>query len=689
MGFLAPLFLVGLIGLAIPVLVHLTRHERGKPTPFPSLMFLERIPFQETSRRRIRHWFLLALRLAALALLVAAFARPFFRTGRLASVGGLGPEEVVLLVDRSYSMERAGAWDQAMDRARSAVATLGPLDRLSLIGFDEAPRLYHRSTTDHARIMATLDTLATGSLATRLAPAVRLGSSTLAASTLSRSRVVIISDFQRGSWRGDEEAQLPDGVVLETVPVGDAGSANLALSGLDLDRSSSTGRDRISVSARLVNTSPDTVSTEAVLVIDESQVQSQSVTVAGGEALRIDFAPFTLTQMFTRGLVKVADEGLASDNALNFVLSPGGNTRILVVDPAGAGESNLYLRRALGIAEGSGFQVRVIASAPSAADLDGADAVILNGGPLPGGDAGQRLQAFVQGGGGLLVVSGGGTRVGADHAAFLPVTVEGTRDAGREPIRLGFVDYDHRIFEAFRGARSGDFSRASFYRARSLTPTDSARVLARFDDGTVALAEARRGKGRVLVWASGLSRLWTSLPLQPIYLPLVHELANYLGGENEAPAWHESGATVNVFALAEATGGIELPDDVVAIRPDGGVVGIDPADPILRLDQQGTWEVRSPGDRPDHPYALAVNVDVAESDLTPLDLEELRASIGGGGEYEGESGEDATLEAGGEDFERRQAFWRYLMVAAFLILALESVLANWLSRHTIKEVAGR
>ena len=689
MGFLAPLFLVGLLGLAIPVIIHLTRHERGKPTPFPSLMFLERIPFQETSRRRIRHWFLMALRLTALALLAAGFARPFFRTGRLASVGGLGPEEVVLMVDRSFSMERADAWSEALDRARSSVASLGPLDRLSLIGFDETPRLYHRSTTDHSRIGATLDTLATSSLSTRLAPAVRLAASTLANSGLSRSRVIIISDFQRESWRGDEDASLPEGVVLETIPVGEASSANLALSGLELDRSSTTGRDRISVSARLVNAAADSLETQAVLMIDENEVQSRPVSVAGGEAVRVDFDPFTLTQMFTRGSVRIADQALQSDNALDFVLSPGGNTRVLVVDPSGTGESSLYLRRALGIAEGAGFQVRVRSSAPSAADLATADAVILNGGPLPGGEAGLRLQRFVEEGGGLLIASGEGTRVGADQASFLPAAIGGTRDAGAEPIRLGFVDYDHGIFEAFRGARSGDFSRASFFRARSLTPTDSARVLARFDDGTVALAEGRRGRGRVLVWASGLSRLWTSLPLQPVYLPLVHELVTYLGGESDVPAWHEAGATVNVVALADATGGTELPEDAVAIRPGGDAVPIDPADPILHLDERGTWEVRSPGSRPDHPYALAVNVDVAESDVTPLDMEELRASLGGGGAYEGDAGEDATLEATGEDFERRQAFWRYLMVIAFLILVAESMLANWLSRHTIKEVAGR
>ena len=66
MGFLTPLFLIALAGLAVPVLIHLTRQEKGKPLRFPSLMFLKRIPFEETSRRRIRHWLLLVMRLAAL-----------------------------------------------------------------------------------------------------------------------------------------------------------------------------------------------------------------------------------------------------------------------------------------------------------------------------------------------------------------------------------------------------------------------------------------------------------------------------------------------------------------------------------------------------------------------------------------------------------------------------------------------
>ena len=61
MSFLTPLFLIALAGLVGPILLHLTRQERGRPTRFPSLMFLEKIPFQEKSRRRIRHWVLLIM----------------------------------------------------------------------------------------------------------------------------------------------------------------------------------------------------------------------------------------------------------------------------------------------------------------------------------------------------------------------------------------------------------------------------------------------------------------------------------------------------------------------------------------------------------------------------------------------------------------------------------------------------
>ena len=91
MAFLAPLFFAALLTLAVPVIIHLTQREKKQVIEFPSLMFLQRIPYQSVRRRRIRDWPLLAMRLAAIALIVLAFARPFMKKPTVALASAMGP----------------------------------------------------------------------------------------------------------------------------------------------------------------------------------------------------------------------------------------------------------------------------------------------------------------------------------------------------------------------------------------------------------------------------------------------------------------------------------------------------------------------------------------------------------------------------------------------------------------------
>src|SRR5688500_18500601 len=105
MSFLSPWFLAGLAALAVPILVHLIHKERKEVVEFPSLMFIQRIPYKSAKRNQIRHWLLFLLRCAAIILLIAAFARPLFDREAATPPAALdGAREVVILVDRSYSM---------------------------------------------------------------------------------------------------------------------------------------------------------------------------------------------------------------------------------------------------------------------------------------------------------------------------------------------------------------------------------------------------------------------------------------------------------------------------------------------------------------------------------------------------------------------------------------------------------
>src|SRR5688500_20165936 len=101
-AFLAPLFLAGAMLIAIPVIVHLTHKEKQEVQRFPSLMFVRQIPYRSTRKQRIRHWFLLLMRVAALILIAAAFSRPFMEKATPPPPAGTRARELGILLDRSY-----------------------------------------------------------------------------------------------------------------------------------------------------------------------------------------------------------------------------------------------------------------------------------------------------------------------------------------------------------------------------------------------------------------------------------------------------------------------------------------------------------------------------------------------------------------------------------------------------------
>ena len=76
MSLLAPLMLLGLLGLTLPLLAHLRGKEQPRVVRFAGLRFLAASDVVVTHRRSVRDLLLLLLRLALLALIVLALTRP-------------------------------------------------------------------------------------------------------------------------------------------------------------------------------------------------------------------------------------------------------------------------------------------------------------------------------------------------------------------------------------------------------------------------------------------------------------------------------------------------------------------------------------------------------------------------------------------------------------------------------------
>ena len=682
MGFVAPLILAGLVTLAIPVLIHLIQRERKRVVEFPSLMFLRKIPYQSVRRRRIRDWMLLMMRLAALALIVMAFARPFFKRDSLAAAAQQGAREAVVLVDTSYSMGYGDRWQRARTAAADAIAALGAGDRASLVFFSAGAEVAVRSAGDRGRLEAGLATGAVGSGATRYAPALKLASSLLGESALPRREIILISDFQRRGWEqtpGRDDVKLPERTTLTPVNVATGETSNLSVTPVSLQRTRFENHDRVTVTAGVVNHSKAASRATLALEVDGQSIQSLSADVAAGGSSSVTFAPFTVASRNMRGTVKLPDDGLKRDNVFHFVVSPSEPVRAFVINRAGAEREALYLARALAISESPRVELTMRTPANfSDGDARQAGVVILNDVQVPD-ELAERLARFVSAGGGLFIAAGRQATWPAKFADTVPALPGDPIDrTTRTPSRLGGLEYSHPVFELFRAPRSGDFSAARFYAYRgALQPTG--QVLARFDDGTPALMERKAGAGRVLLWSSGLDLEWNDLAVKPVFLPFVHTVTKYLADFSEPPASLTVGQVIPAPRRPAGRGATAARGATIAVAPSGTRVPVETEDGALELTEQGFYDVRTQGAGADSATILASNVDLSESDLSPLDPRELAAAVAG--RAPGELGGLGNARPSDEAQAKAQRLWWYLLVAGGLLLAADTLLSNRLSQN--------
>jgi hypothetical protein len=221
MSFLAPLYFLGALAIAGPILFHLIRRQRRGEVEFSSLMFLDPTPPRLTKRSRLENWPLLLLRCAAILMLAFAFARPYLPLSESESVDGV-KQAIVLLVDQSASMQRNGLWDQATRKVDQLLDDSDDETLISVIGFDSRPQIA-LSLEESTKLVADMRAGAARDAFAKLSPtwqatdlgqAIRFaadqaalfelddsaGSSTAAAGSAAlETRIVLLSDLQSGA----------------------------------------------------------------------------------------------------------------------------------------------------------------------------------------------------------------------------------------------------------------------------------------------------------------------------------------------------------------------------------------------------------------------------------------------------------------------------------------------------------
>lgn len=195
MNFLAPWALwLGTIA-AIPLALHLWRRRQATRVEFPAVRYLRRVVRDHAREVRAQNLLLLVIRLAIVAALALAAARPF------AAVPGIGhpPTALVLVLDNSLSSQAVTRDGPMLDRLRRLADGLldaaSNEDRLWLVSMDGTV-----SGGDRAAVRAAVDRLPALDAAGDAATAWRRAHALLADRGSARGQVVVLTDGQRASW---------------------------------------------------------------------------------------------------------------------------------------------------------------------------------------------------------------------------------------------------------------------------------------------------------------------------------------------------------------------------------------------------------------------------------------------------------------------------------------------------------
>lgn len=580
--FLQTAFLAGLAAIAIPILIHLFFRLKTKRVDLGTIRFLRTVLEENARRRKVMRWFLLALRMSFVTLLVGLFARPYF--SRAAT--GTDQELMVILIDQSATMqlkgERGRLIEQAVAEARKLIQSAGPKSRFEVAYFDHLVRPLTgndgRSSGTKENLAEQLSIPASSYGATNYGAAIAWARDILVKAAPGQKQLHLFTDLQRSGLDWTEVEAFPVEVKSHLHDLGNPVVNNVAVTEVRTPRLWVRPGEAPSVKTSVQYGGSIQLS-EIPIVMEIGRVDERSknlgaatdqaaarkvdfsklagrvtrrerVKLEPGATISLDFELPALEEGLWQGRVLVEyDDDLAFDNQRFFAISATPAYQVLIVN-GGENSSSIssetyFVETALRLANPgesfleSPFNPTVVSaeSVSSVSNLERFDAVVLaNVADVTSALAGQ-LKSFVAAGGGLLVFTGDKMTDKSTQAltdAGLSVGSMGSpRVTVDLPWRLTKWNASHPVLQPLSDPQHGDLRRLIFAAYTPVAPLPQSNVLVEFNTGDPAVIERRTGEG-TLIWVTvSCGSDWSDWSRSRLFLPLLHQLLGYEVGLTE------------------------------------------------------------------------------------------------------------------------------------------------------------
>ncbi|MBO4306709.1 MAG: BatA domain-containing protein [Bacteroidales bacterium] len=525
MTFAAPLFFIGFIALAIPVVVHLFNFRRYKKVYFSNVEYLEQVQSETRKQSTLRRWLILAARLLALTFLVLAFAQPVIPSKN--AVLKSGGSDVSIYIDNSFSMENTNGGepllDQAKRKAREIVSAYQPSDRFQLLTNDVEGRQFHWLSREE--MLSAIDevevspaTLPLSSIAQKVFDFIRSGVG-------KNKYAYFVSDFQTSV--SDFDNLVTDTLVRTFfIPLQAEGLNNVFIDSVSLNAPVFCKGNSVTVEVHMRNDGDENLEKVPVsLFLNDRQRAMATVDLAANSNASVDMH-FTIDETgILSGRIETNDYPVTFDDRYYFSLNIRDHIHMLVVE--GRQENEFLKRLFLGdsVVSYSSMSLQQM----DFSRLDANDIVLLDELPSFSTGMAQSVHSFVERGGTAVVVVGERIDEASYNQALQMMSAPRLESYSTARVAAGTVNLDDDLYRNVFNGRSDNMELPSvtgYYRCKASGSTLRRSIinLANGDDYVICTP---CGEGKLYLITAPLRDEHTDFVRQALFVPTLYNMALY------------------------------------------------------------------------------------------------------------------------------------------------------------------
>ncbi len=674
MSFLYPSFLLALLVLVIPIIIHLFNFRRYKKIYFSNVKFLKEVKEEKANRSRLKHLLVLLSRLLALAFLVFAFAQPFIPKDE--QEVKKGERAVSIYIDNSFSMDATSQdvslIEKAKQKAEEILDAYGPEVRFQLLTNNFEGK--YQRLLDKDEFKGYLEEVVTSPNVQALSSVTQRMKQVLDDAEVENKNLFLLSDFQESVV----DMEVDSAYNWFFVPLQGEDQQNVYIDTAWFESPVQMVNQTNQLVFRVNNTGQNDVSgSRLTLKLNEQTKALKDFDLKAGASI-VDTINFSATETgWNKAELLITDYPVSFDDSYYLTFKIDKEVKILAINQAG---ENKFLKALYEQTDKFQFANQAV-NQLDYSSFDGNRLIVLNGIKQLSSGLAEELRQYLEQGGNVLIFPSMSAQKEGYNDFLRSVRANTIGDLVTKEREVSFINTKQEVFrDVFkRIPRNLDLPKAqrSFEMGR-LSGTTEEQLL-RFRDGGSFMSKYKVGQGKLYFAASSLDSKDSNLPAHAVFVPMIFKMA-LVGGDQTQLAYIigdddriQAGGLERVVDESESI--MKLRGNEQEFIPGQKVVG---NKAILSINNQlkedGFYSLfRNETD----PLAwFGFNFNRKESQLKYLSVETLKER------FSGQSvnfidNVNSKLDKTVGELERGTVLWKWCIVLVLLFLAIEILLLRF------------